>query len=548
MQQGFSPAEKPTMEQGCATAETIITVQELLEREAYLSVHHYPPVLDAGNVGERKLPCWTNPTSEPTGLSCSLLGSTSSASVNNLNRGAENVSPTGSAGQQMVGLKTENSRLRGSLLCFSEITYFLHGWIQLWNDSPHEANSLAFSDVSGTIPCALTEFDPEILGHPVRLISWSFIFLRKSEGFLEVRQLSMLEISQYLPRRPIFICPEAADVPNLVLETPPSKQKFKSPRHSFAGQVRFISPPFAVPQGECRSKHAGSQTPSLTTKNHLRDLTNCYKKTRVSVHGVSASRSFKVGRGSRVSQGKPLLGFFIGLSPCTHKPSCSIPKMDSSDILENIVDHEDEERYKQFTFYVYFSGSIVAWRPLLLATSGKCVCLTRLRKKVLVANEIGMRYSIYAATRISSIARCTSSSAENTEMGEIGCILHVKLSNFTKDVNQRGNQHLWQQNQVGSYIGIVTEIFLKGGLLELDGHVWLLLTHQPLSHIHGLRVGARVRQHQLTLVFSSVWIKKAFQNMTVIYEHVCYKRTLHIKLPMLIFCLHWFFSPELDRP
>jgi hypothetical protein len=46
--------------------------------------------------------------------------------------------------------------------------------------------------------------------------------------------------------------------------------------------------------------------------------------------------------------------------------------------------------------------------------------------------------------------------------------------------------------QIGSYIGIVTDIPMLGQLVELNKGAWLLLTHYNVSQLHGLRVGAMV--------------------------------------------------------
>ena len=54
-------------------------------------------------------------------------------------------------------------------------------------------------------------------------------------------------------------------------------------------------------------------------------------------------------------------------------------------------------------------------------------------------------------------------------------------------------QNVYKGKHLTSYIGVVTDMFIRGRLLELDGCIWLLLIHQPLSQVHGLRVGATVR-------------------------------------------------------
>ncbi len=46
--------------------------------------------------------------------------------------------------------------------------------------------------------------------------------------------------------------------------------------------------------------------------------------------------------------------------------------------------------------------------------------------------------------------------------------------------------------QIGSYIGVVTDIPMPGQLVELNKRAWLLLTHYNVTQLHGLRVGAMV--------------------------------------------------------
>jgi hypothetical protein len=53
--------------------------------------------------------------------------------------------------------------------------------------------------------------------------------------------------------------------------------------------------------------------------------------------------------------------------------------------------------------------------------------------------------------------------------------------------------------QIGSYIGIVTDIPMPGQLVELNKRAWLLLTHHNVSQLHGLCVGAMEGKSVFTL-------------------------------------------------
>ena len=92
------------------------------------------------------------------------------------------------------------------------------------------------------------------------------------------------------------------------------------------------------------------------------------------------------------------------------------------------------------------------------------------------------KYNTYAATR-TTIVSLLSMDLFTTMQGSERCDFLRKHNN---------QQNVYKGKQLSSYIGVVTDMFIRGRLLELDGCVWLLLIHQPLSQVHGLRVGATV--------------------------------------------------------
>ncbi|KAI5063384.1 hypothetical protein GOP47_0021931 [Adiantum capillus-veneris] len=474
--------------------EKTVTVQEILQRQSPLSVHHHISSRTGCAGNQDRFLDFSSALEKESGFSgvSNKRQCISSSKTIELNSDTGHLSSTGRKNQHMLGRKPSCLRSQTALLQFSEQPCVLFGWIQLWNGSAYEANSLAFSDFSGTICCAVTEFDPQLLGLPMRILSWSYIPQREKGGCLEIRHFVPMQTSKNLPRRSVYVCPEAANVPNLVLETPPSKQNIRALRHNVTGCINFVSPPFSIPHGECRTKHASELTTTRVSRDSAKKSTFCKKGAQMLEKSAEPSDLSSFNVASSIVKEKPLLGFFVGFSPCNHKPSCLPPRMDHCGMVESVAAYGDYDPYKQQVSYIYFSGSVVAWRPLLLATSGKCVLLTSLRKKILVAKEAGIKYNIYAATRISSVLLCNSSNIEKFKTRDNDKILQTKSLVFSKDFKQHNRQCLRQQNEIGSYVGVVTEIFVRGGLLELDGHVWLLLTHQPLSHIPGLRVGATI--------------------------------------------------------
>jgi hypothetical protein len=55
------------------------------------------------------------------------------------------------------------------------------------------------------------------------------------------------------------------------------------------------------------------------------------------------------------------------------------------------------------------------------------------------------------------------------------------------------------KGECGCYTGVIRGVHMKGMVLELDNDVWLLLTDQLHTMIHGLRVGSIVSE--VNLVF-----------------------------------------------
>ncbi|KAH9314283.1 hypothetical protein KI387_022910 [Taxus chinensis] len=82
---------------------------------------------------------------------------------------------------------------------------------------------------------------------------------------------------------------------------------------------------------------------------------------------------------------------------------------------------------------------------------------------------------------------------------------------FSSETNTPGmligklNEQMLGHGGTGSYIGVVTGIHMQGSLIELDRNVWLLLSHQPLTQVHGLRTGvllALMHVHFRTIQFA----------------------------------------------
>ncbi|CAM6081889.1 unnamed protein product [Calypogeia fissa] len=201
--------------------------------------------------------------------------------------------------------------------------------------------------------------------------------------------------------------------------------------------------------------------------------------------------------------------------------------------------------------HVYFSGSVAAWRPVLSGAMGRCVTITGLKKKLILVGSDKKPHVMFLATQKSVITldcgrqvlgrRLKISPLHGAEDKNLHSTFGVKelemgsdppktknrnfrversgspakisklLSDFVntfdaferdKDfwagcshgdqtsVEEGNGRSVNQGNRLVSFVGIVTDSLFQGTLLELDGRVWLLLTHQRHTKLHGLRIGA----------------------------------------------------------
>lgn len=335
---------------------------------------------------------------------------------------------------------------------------------------------------------------------------------------------------------------------------------------------------------------------SVENHNSEDNVIKCNKRSRVSMGGddSEAVNACNTGTDSKVlderdnSNGEPssphkkarvlraeeenkeesVLGFLVELRPCNHKVVC---KASSEDLL-----YKHAVREKQHVCvnpeFVYFTGSVAAWRPALSSLMGKCLTITGLKRKLMVVGEEKEEYNAFVATTssiLSLVCSENSSAGSNNESYRehyqlqghdtyrinrgFQTNLACNMSKTIADMNNgratirrnddilisgkngappsfsvtpsllTGKLNKQRQSRTGSYVGTVTGIYMQGLVIELDRNVWLLLTHQPLAQIHGLRIGALlVLRHVHFIKIEFTWEK-------ILLLGACFKSHIAVK-------------------
>ncbi|XP_073294227.1 CST complex subunit CTC1 isoform X1 [Primulina huaijiensis] len=169
-----------------------------------------------------------------------------------------------------------------------------------------------------------------------------------------------------------------------------------------------------------------------------------------------------------------LCGFLVSVFVCECK-FCS-SKFFMSELNgwcgENVKGHCFSKRE-----IVYFCGSSSSWHPVISRLIGDVVLLSNLKKKMVF---IGKEKSVLMYLTTNEVS------------------FHIpklyKKRTFIHNYDTRG------KGEYGSYTGIVTGVYMKGMVAELDRDVMLLLTDQQLTIPHSLRVGAIVTLENVHVV------------------------------------------------
>ncbi|KZV28878.1 hypothetical protein F511_13673 [Dorcoceras hygrometricum] len=174
------------------------------------------------------------------------------------------------------------------------------------------------------------------------------------------------------------------------------------------------------------------------------------------------------------SGSQDICGFLVSVFVCECK-FCN-PKFFLSELnyrcVENINGHCFSKRE-----IVYFCGLSSSLHPVISRLIGDVVLLTNLKKKLVF---VGKEESVLMYLTTNEVS------------------LHIpklyKKWRFIHNYDTRG------KGEYRSYTGIVTGIYMKGMVVELDRDVMLLLTDQQLTVPHSLRVGAIVTLENVHVV------------------------------------------------
>ncbi|KAG2396933.1 CST complex subunit [Vigna angularis] len=175
------------------------------------------------------------------------------------------------------------------------------------------------------------------------------------------------------------------------------------------------------------------------------------------VQCTMAASTSGLNSGSKVN----LPGFSVQLVCCECRFCCS---------KEVLIGKLNESR-KGHSFtkmeIVYFCGSASSWHPVITKLIDERVVVSGLKKKLVYLTKEESR-EMYV-TKDESVLHVGSCSEK--------CMPSLK-----SEIKGKG--------ECGSYIGVVKGAYMQGMVLELDHDVWLLLTDQLHTSMHGLRVGS----------------------------------------------------------
>lgn len=152
---------------------------------------------------------------------------------------------------------------------------------------------------------------------------------------------------------------------------------------------------------------------------------------------------------------------------------CECKQCSSKELLKALLHGWSEAQYiHSFArpLFVYFSGPASSWHPVLSKMIGNVVSLSGLKKKLVYIGKEESRL-MYVTTTGKALLHLPS--------------IPKRWVPFKSTSIRRGGELV-------NYTGVVTGIYMKGMVVELDNKVPLLVTDQPLTLPHSLRVGALV--------------------------------------------------------
>lgn len=188
-----------------------------------------------------------------------------------------------------------------------------------------------------------------------------------------------------------------------------------------------------------------------------------------------AASSSDLNSGSKVN----LQGFLVQLLCCECR-LCGSREI----LIEKLKNSREEHSFTKLEI-VYFCGSASSWHPAITKLIGTRVVVSGLKKKLVYVTKKESRVMYVTMDEsVLHVGSCSEKCAPSLKSGIKG------------------------KGECGAYTGVVKGVYLQGMVLELDHDVWLLLTDQLHTSMHGLRVGSIVSEANLLFFFylSIFWI------------------------------------------
>ncbi|XP_057737739.1 CST complex subunit CTC1 isoform X2 [Arachis stenosperma] len=156
-----------------------------------------------------------------------------------------------------------------------------------------------------------------------------------------------------------------------------------------------------------------------------------------------------------------MLGFVVQLMCC----ECRL--CGSKELISDLESGSGHSFTKKET--VYFCGGASPWHPAMTKLIGNRVMVSRLKKKLTFITKEDS-WVMHVTVDVS--------------------VLHVcRVSKKWLPCLKSGMK---MKGECGTYTGVIKGVYMQGMALELDHDVWLLLTDELHTLMHGLRVGAVV--------------------------------------------------------
>lgn len=187
------------------------------------------------------------------------------------------------------------------------------------------------------------------------------------------------------------------------------------------------------------------------------------------VPNIAATSSSDLNSGSKVN----FPGFLVQLMCCECR-LCSSRELakslrNGSFVIDNMIGHSFTKME-----IVYFYGNASSFHPAMTKLIGNRVVISGLKKKLVYITK------------------------------EESCIMYMTLDEMVLRVCLRSEglapclkSEIKGKGECGSYTGVIKGVYMQGMALELDNDVWLLLTDQLHTLMHGLRVGSIVSEVNL---------------------------------------------------